>query len=473
MTRISEAATITVSGVDIGETETLERAAYLVWMRATKSQHSTPAVGGGYEYVGSMTEVLYDLWPELSHRDRHKELEHLRTNVYEFLRKTGHARCTDRGQVSGTVKWWLAQEWRKPNGVIVLRGALAKRERKPVAETYAEARVTSKEAGEDREPAPVQITFIEPKEATVVTAAISEAPPAKHDRTKYLTDHHRKMAEEHELLVQLLIEALGKYGQPLTAHELAHYAGCSESTARKTMDYEVVPEGKAFSRVETGEDRATRFGGVTRASRAKLYSLKNPVPARTQREAIPGFVAELATTEQVRRKGANAFAVYNALSARRWEQAVAIGRRAGVPNGSVSGALRQLHAEGRAERTTRVVQGRPLYSWRRVSGSTPPPFKGEIPPKAPKPKPELWVGRTQQAQAATPAPPPPPEPTQAGPETVDAIVADFAERLGKVFDERKPKLDMTLVEKLERENAKLQTKVEKQQAALNAALGVE
>jgi hypothetical protein len=88
--------------------------------------------------------------------------------------------------------------------------------------------------------------------------------------------------------------ALDSSSQPLTVKELGvmltrEFGRGYHDTYVRIAINELVDAGKVFSRTETQEERVVRAGGAkVRALAATFYSAKNPVPARTLTEAVPG-----------------------------------------------------------------------------------------------------------------------------------------------------------------------------------------
>lgn len=97
---------------------------------------------------------------------------------------------------------------------------------------------------------------------------------------------------------KLVLAALNSTSQPLAMSEIVAYLN-SKSDNKKFRDgnvrpyvLELIGMGKVFSRSEMPGERQVRAGGGTfrKSLSATLYSTKNPVPTRTQTEAVPGVV---------------------------------------------------------------------------------------------------------------------------------------------------------------------------------------
>lgn len=97
---------------------------------------------------------------------------------------------------------------------------------------------------------------------------------------------------------KLMLAALNSTSQPMAMSEIIAFLN-SKSDKKKFRDgnvrpyiLELIGMGKVFSRSEEPEERQVRAGGGTFRKRlsATLYSTKNPVPARTQTEVVPGVI---------------------------------------------------------------------------------------------------------------------------------------------------------------------------------------
>lgn len=97
---------------------------------------------------------------------------------------------------------------------------------------------------------------------------------------------------------KLVLAALNSTSQPLAMSEIVAYLN-SKSDNKKFRDgnvrpyvLELIGMGTVFSRSEMPGERQVRAGGGTfrKSLSATLYSTKNPVPTRTQTEAVPGVV---------------------------------------------------------------------------------------------------------------------------------------------------------------------------------------
>lgn len=78
--------------------------------------------------------------------------------------------------------------------------------------------------------------------------------------------------------------------QPLISLEIAHATGIEKTSVRRLLN-EMVADNVVARRRETVEERTLRFGATPRAVAGWLYAVVEPVPARTVREVVPGYVA--------------------------------------------------------------------------------------------------------------------------------------------------------------------------------------
>lgn len=104
----------------------------------------------GYQWKGNLKSILRDLWPAIPpgndiHRDSYATS--VSEKIYRYLRVTKNANCLERNLKEDSV-WFIREEWNDQEP----------EEHKPVISRQA-ARLSSHEAGEDREPAPVELAF--------------------------------------------------------------------------------------------------------------------------------------------------------------------------------------------------------------------------------------------------------------------------------------------------------------------------
>lgn len=132
------------------------------------------------------------------------------------------------------------------------------------------------------------------------TSAISpnEIAEAKKIHSPLQLAHQARHAQG-EALVRVVINVLADSSQPLTADEVA--AAVSQATGHEYHFTHIrqiinacVKSGKISRRLETPEERSIRAGGKAYAKQAALHWAPGieRVPARTVREAVPGFIFE-------------------------------------------------------------------------------------------------------------------------------------------------------------------------------------
>ena len=89
-----------------------------------------------------------------------------------------------------------------------------------------------------------------------------------------------------------IMNALGKFSEPLTTAEIAACLNLKHSSNVRPTILELMKLGLIFVREETAEERSSRAGGkpVRRGMAAYLYSTSNPVPSRSASELVPGVI---------------------------------------------------------------------------------------------------------------------------------------------------------------------------------------
>lgn len=431
MARVRDVATITATGLGLKDQETIESRAYLVWEYARRSDKNVPAPTGGLHHRGNLSTVILELWPQLSPSAMHDEFVQFRKEVYAYLRATGNAKCVNRSANSSHVVWWLSGEWQKATGAVVLHVPV-------MTPTAAERRLTSKEAGEDREPAPVTVSSPNDERTKPVPSTKTEERPTMN-KADFLQAHREKLLEEHRQLLDLLILELAALREPITCQEAAKLVGVSESTARDALN-ELAERGTVFVREETREERAHRFGGVARAASAKLYSAIDPVPERRTRTLVKGITAKSRRAEVTAKKGENDAKVLAAARGT-FERSVVLCQRSGVAPGSMRAITQRLVAQGLLEEKTRTIGNRTVSVYRKTKKGS----LGEMTPATPQsvPTPPPLKDSTGEARAQVLA-------------AVDRLIAS-------VHGES---TDAARVSELERENALLKKRVDELEAAL-------
>ena len=294
MARLSSTARVSVSGRDAAEARdaAIEQKCWMVWARA----HSLLSEGGGKPQsldgvAGLAGElnlrgVVSRLWPELSGKDQRPELDAFIAPIYEYLKKSGNARCVLQ-PAPGSGKrpvWWVRSDWRE---VLAIHIGMSTRTEESYM-TKQEKRLTPAEAGEDRQPAPVDVRFMEPASLTKSTEAVDKLRP-------YL----EKRSREHVDLVGMVQLVLEDSSQPLTALELQQYLERElnyvyEITTIRNTIKELLAAKKISARKENPNERMLRAGGTATGAHAQLYwAPAGTVPERTEREAVSGVILEI------------------------------------------------------------------------------------------------------------------------------------------------------------------------------------
>ena len=87
-----------------------------------------------------------------------------------------------------------------------------------------------------------------------------------------------------------IMDALGKFSEPLTTAEIAACMNLKNSSNVRPTILELMKLGLVFVREETAEERSARAGGkpVRRGMAAYLHSTSSPVPSRSTAELVPG-----------------------------------------------------------------------------------------------------------------------------------------------------------------------------------------
>lgn len=200
----------------------------------------------------------------------------------------------------------------------------------------------------------------------------------------------------------LIVDLISETVEPVTAYEVAHAIGVEVSTVRKDMHL-LLTQKRLFAREETPAERRIRFDGPARASRACLYSTRSPVPPRTSRVAVGGYVAEQAsvdrqmTSHEVNARLANVFG----RRSDKWRfTSESLSSFSGVTRGTIHARLRGLEQLGFIQhvgwkdggKQYKVTDKRGVLSSLGVkysATSTPPP------PPVPEPQAEMTVERLQ------------------------------------------------------------------------------
>lgn len=365
MARVQDVAKITAAALGTRDQETVDSRAYLVWEFARKSGNVTPAPGGGLHYRGNLTEVILKLWPSLAPKDRHHDLEDFRREVYAYLRATGNAHCRHRSSIASKVVWWLAGEWQKPGGSVVIRVPAS------VKPTSTERKLTKEEAGEDRAPAPVKTRKInnDEKDVSMTTAAaVAPSAPAKRPQPAGFAERIQRRKDEHTALLDLITEMFEKLTEPVSANEITAASGFNVSTVRNALT-ELCEAGRLFWRDESYDEKRIRFGGPVTGTPGRLYAASAEVAERprTQREVIPGVKLTHTMPRSGDRKSRTGGVGKKLLAVltRTYAPITEIATAAGVSPTAASSALRLLYTQGRIDRKVDQETHRLVYRKKR------------------------------------------------------------------------------------------------------------
>lgn len=119
--------------------------------------------------------------------------------------------------------------------------------------------------------------------------------PIKIEEAKNITWQDAHVKQEPVSLSRAqskIMDALGKFSEPLTTAELAACLNLKNSSNVRPTILELMKLGLVFVREETAEERLSRAGGkpVRRGMAAYLHSTSNPVPSRSASELVPGVI---------------------------------------------------------------------------------------------------------------------------------------------------------------------------------------
>ena len=117
--------------------------------------------------------------------------------------------------------------------------------------------------------------------------------PVKIEEAKNITWQDAHVKQEPVSLSSAqskIMDALGKFSEPLTTAEIAACMNLKNSSNVRPTILELMKLGLVFVREETAEERSARAGGrpVRRGMAAYLHSTSNPVPSRSTAELVPG-----------------------------------------------------------------------------------------------------------------------------------------------------------------------------------------
>lgn len=364
MTKVKDMANITGRGP--ARDDSVESNAYLLWLsinaKKPRDANSRYYQGRpGWEHPGSLTTAIFFLWPGLSSTSRERELHNFRSDLYVYLRRTVNARCLQRGHPNGSnVLWWIADEWQaSPSSVTLIHS-------KPVTSTSSEKRVTPEEAGEDRKPTAVISHPAQKKTEDTMARKLSEK------QQKGFTKHQQEMKDKRKMLVEMAYDFVSKEtgGQPVVCDEIASVLDVHSSTGR-SLAKELVANGRFYTRLETKDERATRFGEPSRASMAAIYSTINPVPPRTARQVCSYLaVREPPTGKNPDISRHNIESVVLQSISTSYQPVFQLADRTGIPLTTTRAVLKNLLKKGLIEEKYHSTDGGPKLISYRLPGGT-------------------------------------------------------------------------------------------------------
>lgn len=298
MARLSSTARVSITGRDAIDAReaAIEQKCWLVWARAhsllSEAGGRPQSLDGADGIAGELAlrGVVARLWPELSGKERRAEMDAFIAPIYEYLKKSGNARCVLQ-PAPGSGKrpvWWIRNTWRE---VLAVHIGMAARSEESYL-TRREKQLSPAEAGEDRQPAEIEIRFMEP-------AGSPSEPEKATEAVDKLRPYLEQRSREHVDLVGMVQLVLEDTTQPLTAGEVQQYLErelnytYEITTVRNTLK-ELLDAGRIAMRKETTDERQIRAAGAALGAHAMLYwAPVGDVPARTEREAVSGVLLEI------------------------------------------------------------------------------------------------------------------------------------------------------------------------------------
>lgn len=222
----------------------------------------------GREVKLALKPMIRDVWhlPEA-------QLEHLSSDIRQVLKRIGAAVCVSFNQGESPV--WFVSDELAADYVAVARYVTTHGSMKGVLEpTRREKQLTAAEAGEDREPAPVEVKNGTPKpkpeEATVVD--LTDPNPE--------STHRDKPIKKSEWLELIKLVFADKGVSVLSGYEIAE---ALENVTGRALTHirgvctELDNDGVLFSRFETNAEQAERYpdtkNGFERGRTIRLYAL--------------------------------------------------------------------------------------------------------------------------------------------------------------------------------------------------------
>lgn len=207
----------------------------------------------------TMTYLIKELFPQATPEERQVTQQ----IVSSVLRRTGAAVCLHRTSPSEREKgekptWYVAD--RMPDNLVVV--ATHHKSGTPDRLTQVANKLTPHEAGEDREPAPVETRRID-----------RDTPePSKADRDKIVNDE----------FVTEIYEQVATSQVPVTIPELVTLTNRPSWAVRHATE-KLLADGRLLYRRETRAEKLVRGGGKLPPARpSRLFWPSEPVPERTE-----------------------------------------------------------------------------------------------------------------------------------------------------------------------------------------------
>lgn len=271
MVRLADAARLTLDGLprDVDHRSALADQVVFVWkaMRqyAERNNWETWKYGGqaGHRGPFTMRYFLEQLFPG-ANKDELKTTQQIISSV---LRQTGAAVCIYSPNAtelqSGTKPSWYVSDTMPENLVVIATHHRPRTAGPPDRLTQVANKLTPHEAGEDREPAPVETRSLNQN---------TPEPAAAAERDNVVNEE----------FIQNIFEQVATCPVPITIPELSLLTDKPQWACRYAAE-SLVTDGKLLWRVESRAEKMVRGGGKMPPARpSRLYwPSPGPVPERT------------------------------------------------------------------------------------------------------------------------------------------------------------------------------------------------
>jgi hypothetical protein len=277
MTQLKDIARVTMAGApdNPGPDGLLEDQVLFIWSIA-HTYLSVRSAGvrkeaGGLVGPVNMGGIIRDVFKPAGKA----KLDQLASDIRQVFKRSGTARCLDFTKGKDPV-WWVSDT--PPDNIVAVArwvavnapSATGGRNPNGVELTKREKRLTAHEAGEDREPEPVEV---------------KAAPPALNRREQSLAYFKARQAAVLDFML-----ALGP-ADSITPRELSTCLGEQETATRRALDA-LLADGYVFARAETEKEKLLRArpGSAVPFGRAGTLYAAGQVPL--PRTALPKWVVE-------------------------------------------------------------------------------------------------------------------------------------------------------------------------------------